>query len=97
MINLTDISLSGTIYVSKAGSFMKFKKGGPFQNFLGLPAFWGRMKEKGSTIKEGWSFLTSTVDVQVAMEDILKKQEKGGLDEAEMKLLEMDLSAKVSS
>jgi len=87
--------LIGTIYVSKSGSFMKFKKGGPFQNFLGVPAFWGRLKDKGSTIKEGWSFLTSTVDVQVAMEDIVKKQEKGGIDETEMRMLEMDLSAKL--
>ena len=50
------------------------------------------MKEKGSTLKEGWSFLSTGLDVQRAMLDLEKRQEKGDLDEDEMKRLEEELS-----
>lgn len=50
------------------------------------------MKEKGTTLKEGWSFLSTGLDVQRAMLDLEKRQEKGDLGEDEMKRLEEELS-----
>lgn len=50
------------------------------------------MKEKGTTLKEGWSFLSTGLDVQRAMLDLEKRQEKGDLAEEEMARLEQELS-----
>lgn len=50
------------------------------------------MKEKGTTLKEGWSFLSTGLDVQRAMVDMEKRQERGDLGEEEMRQLEQELS-----
>ncbi|GAA6000932.1 hypothetical protein JCM5350_001523 [Sporobolomyces pararoseus] len=83
--------LIGEIYMQKANSYIKLHRKAS-SNLLGLPGFWSRMKEKGSTLKEGWSFLSTGLDVQRAMLDLEKRQEKGDLDEEEMKRLEEELS-----
>lgn len=64
----------------------------PSANLLGLPGWWSRVKEKGTTLKEGWSFLSTGLDVQRAMVDMEKRQEKGDLGEDEMRQLEEELS-----
>ncbi|GAA6058981.1 hypothetical protein JCM10212_001691 [Sporobolomyces blumeae] len=83
--------LIGEIYMQKANSYIKLHRKAS-SNLLGLPGFWSRMKEKGTTIKEGWSFLSTGLDVQRAMVDLEKRQEKGDLEEEEMKRLEEELS-----
>lgn len=50
------------------------------------------MKEKGTTLKEGWSFLSTGLDVQRAMVDLEKRQQNGDLGEDEMARLEQELS-----
>lgn len=48
------------------------------------------------TLKEGWSFLTTTLDVQSAMEEMQRRQENGAAEESEeMKELEGDMVGKV--
>ena len=85
--------LIGTIYMSKANSYMKLhKKSG---NILGVAGWWSRVKEKGAMIKEGWSFLSVGLEVSRAMSDFEKRQENGALAEDEMKQLETDLSGKM--
>jgi len=86
--------LIGSVYFTKASSYIRLhsKK---TSNILGIPGFFNRLKEKGTVVKEGWSFLTSTMDVQVAMEDMIKKQEKGLLGEEEEKQIEIDLTGKI--
>lgn len=64
----------------------------PSANLLGLPGWWSRVKEKGTTLKEGWSFLSTGLDVQRAMVDMEKRQERGDLGEEEMRQLEQELS-----
>ncbi|GAA5830073.1 hypothetical protein JCM3766R1_006757 [Sporobolomyces carnicolor] len=83
--------LIGEIYMQKANSYIKLHRKAS-SNLLGLPGFWSRMKEKGTTLKEGWSFLSTGLDVQRAMLDLEKRQEKGDLGEDEMKRLEEELS-----
>ncbi|GAA5895647.1 uncharacterized protein JCM6883_001574 [Sporobolomyces salmoneus] len=83
--------LIGEIYMQKANSYIKLHRKAS-SNLLGLPGFWSRMKEKGTTLKEGWSFLSTGLDVQRAMLDLEKRQEKGELGEEEMKRLEEELS-----
>ncbi|CEQ41240.1 SPOSA6832_02939 [Sporobolomyces salmonicolor] len=83
--------LIGEIYMQKANSYIRLHRK-PSSNILGLPGFWSRMKEKGSTLKEGWSFLSTGLDVQRAMLDLEKRQEKGDLGEEEMAKLEQELS-----
>jgi hypothetical protein len=52
---------------------------------------------KKDTVKEGWSFLTSTLDVQSAMTDMQKMQDgkAEALPEDQMKDLESDLMGKM--
>ncbi|KAH8918710.1 DnaJ-domain-containing protein [Atractiella rhizophila] len=96
------LQLIGSVYVSKATAYLKLKgalnpsAGGKFfANFLGIPGFFQRVKEVKNTVKEGWSFLATTMDVQNAMEDMMRRQERGELDEDELKNLEADLSGKM--
>jgi hypothetical protein len=66
----------------------------PFSNFLGLPELYENTKKKGNMIKEAWGMLSSTLDVQNAMMDLEKRQEKGELPEEEMEKLNKDLAGK---
>lgn len=44
----------GGVYLTKGQNHIKSRKG-----FLGLSGFFGRVKEKGSILKEGWGLLGS--------------------------------------
>lgn len=77
--------------MQKATTYIRLHRK-PSANLLGLPGWWSRVKEKGATLKEGWSFLSTGLDVQRAMVDMEKRQERGDLGEDEMKKLEMELS-----
>jgi len=64
--------LIGQIYVQKATAYLKTHKTA-LSNFLGIPSWWGRMKDKGATIKEGYSFLSTTMDLQSSMAEMEKE------------------------
>jgi X-domain of DnaJ-containing len=81
----------GSIYLTKSTTWIKTHK----NNFLGLPGFLSKMKERGSMVKEGWNLLGSAVNAQMSMEDMAKRQEKGDLDEEALKELEMEMSGKM--
>ncbi|GAA5974432.1 hypothetical protein JCM11641_003207 [Rhodosporidiobolus odoratus] len=83
--------LLGEIYMQKATTYIRLHRK-PSSNILGLPGWWSRVKEKGATLKEGWSFLSTGLDVQRAMIDMERRQEKGDLGEEEMKKMEEELS-----
>ncbi|KAF7795016.1 hypothetical protein EIP86_006160 [Pleurotus ostreatoroseus] len=72
----------GSVYMMKATTFMKSKK------FLGIPGFFSRLKEKGSMAKEAWGVIA-------LMQEMEKMQEKGEIDEAELRALEEDVTGKV--
>ncbi|CAD6579819.1 MAG: hypothetical protein CYPHOPRED_001017 [Cyphobasidiales sp. Tagirdzhanova-0007] len=65
--------LIGQIYVTKSHAYLKAHKT-PFSNILGLNTWWGRMKDRSATVKEGWQFLSTTLDVQQAMSAMEKQQ-----------------------
>ncbi|BGP41300.1 DnaJ-like protein [Rhodotorula kratochvilovae] len=83
--------LLGEIYMQKATTYIRLHRK-PSANLLGLPGWWARVKDKGAMLKEGWSFLSTGLDVQRAMIDMEKRQEKGDLGEDEMKRMEQELS-----
>jgi hypothetical protein len=58
--------LIGQIYTQKAATYMRLHRNAT-SNILGIPAFWSRVKEKGSTIKEGFSFLSTALELQVSL------------------------------
>lgn len=90
------LKLIGTVYYTKASTYIKLHRSkSPFANFLGVPGFIENTKQKGKMIKEAWGMLSSTLDVQTAMMDIGKKQEKGELAEEEMERLSKDLVGKL--
>jgi hypothetical protein len=58
-------NLIGQVYSQKAATYLRLHRK-PTSNILGIPAFWSRVKEKGSTIKEGFSFLSTALELQVS-------------------------------
>ena len=75
--------LIGQIYSQKAAAYIKIHKS-PMSNILGVSSWWGRMKDRGATIKDGWSFLSTTVDLQSTM----AKMEKEGADAEDTEMSE---------
>ena len=81
----------GSVYLTKSHTWLKTKRG----NFLGVPGFWSRLKERGGMIKETWNVMGSAVNVQIGMEELARRQEKGDLSEAELQQLEQDVNGKM--
>ncbi|KAL7421589.1 DnaJ-like protein [Cryptotrichosporon argae] len=76
------------VYITRAGNFMKSKK------FFG-GGFFGRLKEKGGLVKEGWNLLGSAVGVQAAMEELERLEQKGTATPEELAALAEELSSKM--
>lgn len=81
----------GSIYLTKSTTWIKSQR----HHFLGLPGFFSKLKEKSGMVKETWNLLGSAVSVQMSMEDLAKRQEKGEIPEDELKQLEMEMSGKM--
>ncbi|KAH9975726.1 X-domain of DnaJ-containing-domain-containing protein [Lactifluus volemus] len=79
----------GTVYVTKASSYLKSRK------FLGIPGFWSKLKEKGAVAKDAWGVIGSALSVQQVMQDIERAQSKGDTSEEELKALEYDVTGKI--
>lgn len=81
----------GSVYTTKSNTWLKTKRG----NFLGMPGFWNRLKERGGIIKETWGVMGSAVNVQMSMEELARHQEKGDIGEEELAALEQDMNGKM--
>ncbi|KAK0556812.1 DnaJ-like protein [Tilletia horrida] len=81
----------GGIYITKSTTWIKSRK----HNFLGLPGFFSKLKDRGSQVKDIWGLYGSAVSVQISMEELAKRQEKGDIGEEELKQLEADMSGKM--
>jgi len=81
----------GGIYIARSTTWIKSRR----HNFLGVPGFFSKLKERGSQVKETWGLLGSAVSVQISMEELAKRQEKGDIGEEELKALEADMSGKM--
>lgn len=81
----------GSVYLTKSTTWIKSQR----HHFLGLPGFFSRLKEKGGMVKETWNLLGSAVSVQMSMEDLAKRQEKGEIPEEELRQLEQEMSGKM--
>jgi curved DNA-binding protein CbpA len=79
----------GTIYMLKATSFLKSRR------FLGIPGVFARLKEKSAMVKDVWGIVGSAMDVQNIMEDMARKQERGEIQESDLRAMEMDLTGKI--
>lgn len=81
----------GAVYFTKSNTWLKTKRG----NFLGMPGFWSRMKERGGTLKEMWGVMGSAMNVQMSMDELARAQDKGDLGEEQMQQLEQDMQGKM--
>jgi len=61
----------GKVYNQKASAFLKSQK------TFGLSKIFTSVKQKGSTAKSAWNILSTALDAQVSMEEMIKAQEKG--------------------
>ncbi|KAI9832614.1 MAG: hypothetical protein M1826_001564 [Phylliscum demangeonii] len=64
----------GATYLQKSTSFLKSQK------FLGISGFFSRLKDKGTLAKETWTTISTAIDAQMTMEEMVKLEEKGGED-----------------
>ena len=62
----------GHTYLMKGTNHLKS------QNLFGIGGFFGRMKEKGSMVKDVWGTISSAMDAQESMAEMAKAEEKGG-------------------
>jgi curved DNA-binding protein CbpA len=74
----------GTTYLQKATSFLKSQK------FLGISGFFSRLKDKGTNAKEIWTTISTAIDAQLTMEEMVKMEEKGGQDWTDEKKAEYE-------
>lgn len=86
--------LIGEIYMSKASTYIRLHRKAT-SNILGVPGFISRVREKSKMLSEGWSFLSTGLDVQSAMKQMEKRQEAGEIGEEEQRQIEQDLSGKL--
>lgn len=64
----------GQTYLSKGSNLLKSQK------MFGIGGFFGRMKDKGTIVKETWNTISSAIDAQQTMEEMSRMEEKGGED-----------------
>lgn len=62
----------GQTYLSKATNLLKSQK------LFGIGGFFGRMKDKGTIVKETWNTISSAIDAQQTMEEMSRMEERGG-------------------
>lgn len=74
----------GTTYVQKATALLKSQK------FLGIGGFFSKLKDKGTLAKETWNTISSAIDAQMTMEEMVKMEEKGGEDWTDEKKIEYE-------
>jgi len=74
----------GSVYVSKASTFLKSQK------FLGIGGMWSRLKEKGNVAKETWGTISTAIDAQMTMEEMARMEEKGGEEWTDERRLEYE-------
>ncbi|KAF1981646.1 DnaJ-domain-containing protein [Aulographum hederae CBS 113979] len=74
----------GSTYLMKATSFLKSQK------FLGISGFFSRLKDKGTLAKDTWNTISSALDAQVVMEEMVRMEEKGGEDWTDEKKAEYE-------
>lgn len=62
----------GQTYLAKGTNLLKSQK------LFGIGGFFGRMKDKGTIVKETWNTISSAIDAQQTMEEMARMEEKGG-------------------
>lgn len=64
----------GQTYLAKGTNLLKSQK------LFGIGGFFGRMKDKGTIVKETWNTISSAIDAQQTMEEMSRMEERGGED-----------------
>lgn len=74
----------GQTYLSKGSNLLKSQK------LFGIGGFFGRMKDKGTLVKETWNTISSAIDAQQTMEEMSRMEERGGEDWTDEKKMEYE-------
>lgn len=74
----------GQTYLSKGTNLLKSQK------LFGIGGFFGRMKDKGTIVKETWNTISSAIDAQQTMEEMARMEEKGGEEWSDEKKMEYE-------
>lgn len=74
----------GQTYLSKGSNLLKSQK------LFGIGGFFGRMKDKGTLVKETWNTISSAIDAQQTMEEMSRMEERGGEEWTDEKKMEYE-------
>lgn len=74
----------GVTYTTKGTQLLKSQK------LFGISGFWSRVKEKGALAKETWSAISTAIDAQMSVEEMVKMEERGGDDWTDEAKAEME-------
>lgn len=74
----------GQTYLSKGSNLLKSQK------MFGIGGFFGRMKDKGTIVKETWNTISSAIDAQQTMEEMSRMEERGGEEWTDEKKMEYE-------
>lgn len=74
----------GFVYVQKASTFLKSQK------LFGIGGMWSRLKEKGNVAKETWGTISTAIDAQMTMEEMVRAEERGGEDWTDERKMEYE-------
>lgn len=81
----------GNIYTTRAHHLLKSQK------LLGFGSFFGRMKETGTILKDGWNTVSSALDTQSYVNDMAKMEQDGEISPERQAEMETTLLGKVIS
>lgn len=74
----------GQTYLAKGSNLLKSQK------LFGIGGFFGRMKDKGTIVKETWNTISSAIDAQQTMEEMARMEEKGGEEWSDERKMEYE-------
>jgi hypothetical protein len=74
----------GHTYWTKATNFLKSQK------LFGITGLWSRFKEKGAMVKDTWSTISTVIDAQVTVEEMMRAEQRGGEDWTDEKRAEYE-------
>lgn len=74
----------GQTYLAKGTNLLKSQK------LFGIGGFFGRMKDKGTIVKETWNTISSAIDAQQTMEEMARMEEKGGEEWSDERKMEYE-------
>jgi hypothetical protein len=74
----------GATYVSKGTALLRSQK------FFGMGGFLSRVRDKGTLVKDTWNTISSAIDAQASMEEMVRAEQAGGEEWTDERKVELE-------